>query len=45
MDAGFPAVNAERSDRAREALHRVFGFADFRPGQEEILSAVLAART
>ena len=38
MDAGFPALTL---DRAREALHRVFGFADFRPGQEEILSAVL----
>jgi ATP-dependent DNA helicase RecQ len=27
---------------AREALERVFGFAGFRPGQEEILTAVLA---
>ena len=28
--------------RARELLHSVFGFADFRPGQEEIVRAVLA---
>ncbi len=27
---------------ARDLLHSVFGFADFRPGQEEIVSAVLA---
>ncbi|MDE3176564.1 MAG: DNA helicase RecQ [Pseudomonadota bacterium] len=38
MDAGVPAVKIAR---AREALHRVFGFADFRLGQEEILAAVL----
>jgi ATP-dependent DNA helicase RecQ len=48
MDAGFPAVTAGARGasgdigQAREALNRVFGFADFRPGQEEILSAVLA---
>ncbi len=29
-------------NKAREALERVFGFASFRPGQEEILTAVLA---
>ena len=40
MDAGISAVSAD-IERAREALHRVFGFADFRPGQEEILDAVL----
>ena len=38
MDAGVPAVKIAR---AREALHRVFGFADFRLGQEEILADVL----
>jgi len=27
---------------AHEALHRIFGFADFRPGQAEIVQAVLA---
>ena len=31
-------------DDPRDLLHRVFGFADFRPGQEEIVSAVLAGR-
>ena len=39
MDAGVSALNPD-IDRAREALHRVFGFAEFRPGQEEILSAL-----
>ena len=34
MDAGLSAVTPD-IERAREALHRVFGFADFRPGQEE----------
>src|ERR1700730_884851 len=29
-------------NEAREALERVFGFAGFRPGQQEILEAVLA---
>jgi ATP-dependent DNA helicase RecQ len=29
-------------NEAREALARVFGFADFRPGQQEILEAVFA---
>jgi ATP-dependent DNA helicase RecQ len=29
-------------DEAREALERVFGFASFRPGQQEILEAVFA---
>jgi ATP-dependent DNA helicase RecQ len=43
MDAGFPAVIPGADvERAREALRRVFGFADFRLGQEEILEAVLA---
>ena len=28
----------------RGLLHSVFGFADYRPGQEEIVSAVLAGR-
>jgi ATP-dependent DNA helicase RecQ len=27
---------------AREALERVFGFASFRPGQQEILEAIFA---
>ena len=35
------AVNAEMNE-AREALERVFGFANFRPGQQEILEAVFA---
>ncbi len=39
MDAGVSALNPD-IDRAREALHRVFGFAEFRPGQEEILAAL-----
>ncbi|MGH6867599.1 MAG: DNA helicase RecQ [Methylocella sp.] len=34
-------MNAEM-DEAREALERVFGFASFRPGQEEILKAAFA---
>jgi ATP-dependent DNA helicase RecQ len=29
-------------NEAREALERVFGFARFRPGQQEILEAVFA---
>jgi ATP-dependent DNA helicase RecQ len=29
-------------NEAKEALERVFGFADFRAGQEEILEAVFA---
>jgi ATP-dependent DNA helicase RecQ len=28
--------------KARDALSRVYGFADFRPGQEEVLRAILA---
>jgi ATP-dependent DNA helicase RecQ len=43
MDAGLSAVTPD-IERARAALHRVFGFADFRPGQAEILEAVLARR-
>src|SRR5579875_864284 len=46
MDAGVSALTAAPAPadigRAREALHRVFGFADFRPGQAEILEAVLS---
>jgi ATP-dependent DNA helicase RecQ len=34
-------VNAQMNE-AREALERVFGFASFRPGQQEILEAVFA---
>jgi ATP-dependent DNA helicase RecQ len=34
-------VNAQMNE-AREALERVFGFAGFRPGQQEILEAVFA---
>ena len=42
MDAGFSGrERPEHATRARAALHRVFGFPDFRPGQEEILAAVL----
>jgi ATP-dependent DNA helicase RecQ len=41
MDARVPAVTL---DDAREALHRVFGFADFRPGQAEILEAILGGQ-
>ena len=29
---------------ARDALHRVFGFADFRPGQAEVLTAILGGQ-
>ena len=29
---------------AREVLHDVFGFTDFRPGQEQVIEAVLAGR-
>jgi len=29
---------------AREVLHEVFGYADFRPGQEQVIEAVLAGR-
>jgi ATP-dependent DNA helicase RecQ len=43
MDAGLSAVTPDIA-RAREALHRVFGFAEFRPGQEEILDAVLGGQ-
>jgi ATP-dependent DNA helicase RecQ len=32
----------EQLSQAKEALERVFGFADFRPGQEEILEGVFA---
>ena len=32
------------SDRSRDLLARVFGFAAFRPGQEEIVEAVIAGR-
>jgi ATP-dependent DNA helicase RecQ len=31
-------------DRAAELLHSVFGFPDFRPGQAEIVEAVLQGR-
>ena len=31
-------------DAPRDLLHRVFGFAEYRPGQEEIVSAVLAGQ-
>ncbi|MGQ0443804.1 MAG: RecQ family ATP-dependent DNA helicase, partial [Beijerinckiaceae bacterium] len=34
-------MNADMNE-AREALERVFGFASFRPGQEEILKAIFA---
>ena len=35
---------AEPVADTRDLLHRVFGFPDFRPGQEEIVDAVLAGR-
>ena len=35
------AVNAQMNE-AREALERLFDFASFRPGQQEILEAVFA---
>jgi len=35
------SVNAHMHE-AREALERVFGFAEFRPGQQEILESVFA---
>src|SRR5512140_2661553 len=38
-----PAASPEGSDRAR-VLHEVFGFREFRPGQEEVIQAVLAGR-
>ena len=44
MDARVSAVKPDRMAEARAALHRVFGFADFRPGQEEILSALFEGR-
>ena len=34
-------MSAADLDRAKIALHKVYGFDSFRPGQEEILSAVL----
>ncbi|MBL8674746.1 MAG: RecQ family ATP-dependent DNA helicase, partial [Rhodospirillales bacterium] len=37
-----PVLTPVPSDRARERLKTVFGFDEFRPGQEEILRAVLA---
>jgi ATP-dependent DNA helicase RecQ len=43
MDAGLSALTPDIA-RAREALHRVFGFAEFRPGQEEILDAVFSGQ-
>ena len=43
MDAGLSTVTPDLA-RAREALHRVFGFAEFRPGQEEILDAVFSGQ-
>src|SRR5437879_9980808 len=33
-----------RMDASHEALRRTFGFADFRPGQAEIIAAVMAGR-
>lgn len=39
----LPAPKAD-PDGPRAVLHRVFGFADFRPGQEEIARAVIDGR-
>jgi ATP-dependent DNA helicase RecQ len=46
MDARILPVSVSpvNLDSAREALHRVFGFADFRPGQAEVLEAVLGGK-
>src|SRR5580704_14517525 len=49
MDAGFQSRRRARRmsaperliEKARAELHGVFGFAAFRPGQEEIIAAVL----
>jgi ATP-dependent DNA helicase RecQ len=43
MDAGGGVVTVPM-DKARAALASVFGFSSFRPGQEDILSAVLGGR-
>ncbi len=46
MDTGFPAMSLDPADslieKARGELTRVYGFAGFRPGQEEILRTLLA---
>ncbi|WP_407048939.1 DNA helicase RecQ [Methyloraptor flagellatus] len=42
----MPLSVASRLDlsRARDVLHEVFGYTDFRPGQDEIVAAVLEGR-
>ncbi len=46
MSLGAAAMSVPSADlaRAREILKDTFGFADFRPGQDEIISAVLAGQ-
>ena len=45
VDARFQAMDHETLlARARETLRASFGYADFRPGQDEAVSAVLAGR-
>ncbi|MEW6270454.1 MAG: ATP-dependent DNA helicase RecQ, partial [Thermodesulfobacteriota bacterium] len=39
-----PPVAGDLSPRAREVLSQVFGYESFRPGQEEVVAAVLAGR-
>jgi ATP-dependent DNA helicase RecQ len=44
MDSGVRSGGARMKDflaRSRESLGAVFGFADYRPGQEEIVAAIL----
>lgn len=43
-DAGYNRRMTETKSDARQVLHETFGFADYRPGQEEIVEQVLAGR-
>ena len=42
---GGPVPIAELQTRADEALREVFGLADFRPGQRQVIEALLAGRS
>jgi ATP-dependent DNA helicase RecQ len=42
MQAVTDDVETERLDRAREVLHRYWGYPDFRPGQDQAVRNVLA---
>src|SRR4051794_5947272 len=46
MTLSITAAAAQQTDPAtlREALHRWYGFDDFRPGQEEVIDTVLSGR-